>query len=57
MGINLKEATKKNKLKQFIKEREKTTPPADKKRFDKTLESMTSGKSSKARKSSKKNSS
>lgn len=53
----LKEAREKGKMKQFIKEREKDMPPADKKRFDKTLESMTSGKSSKARKPSKKGSS
>lgn len=53
----LKEAREKGKLKQFIKEREKETPPADKARFEKTLKSMTAGKSSKARKPSKKGSS
>jgi len=40
----LKEAQKKGKLGQFIKEREKETAPADKAKFDKALTSMTSGK-------------
>jgi hypothetical protein len=40
------------KLAQFIKEREKDTPPANKDKFDKALESMASQKSSKDQKSS-----
>ncbi len=40
----LKDAQKKGKLDQFIKEREKETTPADKVKFDKALKSMTSGK-------------
>jgi len=40
----LKDAQKKGKLDQFIKEREKEISPADKAKFDKALKSMTSGK-------------
>ena len=40
----LKDAQKKGKLDQFIKEREKETAPADRTKFDKTLKSMTSGR-------------
>lgn len=40
------------KLEQFIKEREKEASPADQTRFDKTLNSMSKGKPSKVRKSS-----
>ena len=43
--MNLKEAQEQNKLNQFIKEREKKIPPADKSRLDKALKSMTSEKS------------
>jgi len=39
--VNLKEAKAKGKLKEFLKEREKTMPHADKERFEKTLKSMT----------------
>lgn len=49
----LKDAQKSGKIDQFIKEREKDTPPADKERFDKTLKSMASEKSSKVRGTSK----
>lgn len=40
--MNLKEALAKDKLKQFIKERE-DSPPADKERFDTTLGLMITG--------------
>ena len=40
------------KLGQFIKEREKETPPADKTCFDNALSSMSLGKPSKDQKSS-----
>tara|TARA_R110002124_G_scaffold9708_7_gene49963 strand:- start:924 stop:1070 length:147 start_codon:yes stop_codon:yes gene_type:complete len=40
----LKEAKEKGKLEEFIKEREKETSPADKDKFDKAIDSMTSGK-------------
>jgi len=40
----LKDAQKKGKLNQFIKEREQEATPADKSKFDKALKSMTSGK-------------
>ena len=55
--ISLKQAREKGKMKQFMKERGKDTPPADRDRFDDALKSMTSGKSLKARKPSKKGSS
>lgn len=42
---NLKEAQKKDKLEQFIKEREKEEQSGDKERFDKALKSMTNEKS------------
>lgn len=48
----LKEAREKGKLKQFIKEHEKGTPPADKDRFDAAMKSMTLGKPLKDQKSS-----
>lgn len=48
----LKQAREKNKLKEFIKEREKETPDADKDRFDAALKSMSQGKQSKDQKSS-----
>ncbi len=40
------------KLDQFIKEREKDTPHADKDKLDKIVKSMTEGKQSKDQKSS-----
>jgi hypothetical protein len=43
----LKDAQKKGKLKEFIKEREKN-PPGDKVRFDKAIKKISRGKSSKA---------
>lgn len=49
---NLKDAQKSGKLDKFIEEREKT-PSGDSERFDKTLKSMTSEKSSKVRGTSK----
>lgn len=50
---NLKDVQKDpKKLAQFIKEREKETPPADKDRFDAAMKSMASQKSSKDQKSS-----
>lgn len=53
--MNLKEALSKNKLRQFIKERESET--GDKSQFDSAISSMVSGKSPKARGASKKDSS
>jgi hypothetical protein len=50
--VTLKDAQKKGKIKEFIKEREKQ-PPGDKDRFEKTLKSMTRGKSTKVRKTSR----
>ena len=42
--ISLREAREKNKMEQFIREREKEgQPPASKKRFKKVLKSMASG--------------
>lgn len=50
----LKDAQKdKAKLEQFIKERERETPPADKDRFDKALKAMSEGKPSTDQKSSR----
>lgn len=50
---NLKDVQKDpKKLSQFIKEREKEIPPADKDRFDAAMKSMASQNSSKDRKSS-----
>ena len=40
--MNLKEAREKNKIEQFIRERE-SHPPANKKRFKKILKSMALG--------------
>jgi hypothetical protein len=40
--ISLREAREKNKMEQFIRERE-NQPPASKKRFKKVLKSMASG--------------
>jgi hypothetical protein len=40
--MNLREAREKNKIEQFIRERE-GQPPADKKRFKKLIKSMASG--------------
>lgn len=45
--MNLKDAQKKGKLKDFIKEREKDAP-GDKKRFEKTLKKISQGKKSEA---------
>lgn len=51
--MNLKDAQKNpKKLAQFIKEREKEMPPADKDRFDAAMKSMASQKLSKDQKSS-----
>ena len=50
--ITLKEALKKGKIKQFIKERLFEEEEGDKERFDSTLSSMAQGKSPKARKAS-----
>lgn len=50
---NLKDVQKDSKkLEQFIKEREKDTPLADKGKLDKLIKSMSEGKSSKGQKSS-----
>ena len=50
--MNLKEAKERNKLQEFIKEREKDTPLADKDKFDKALDSMLQEKHSACQKSS-----
>jgi hypothetical protein len=50
--MDLKKAKAQGKLDQFIKEREKEIPPADKDRFDAALKSMVSQKPSKDQKSS-----
>lgn len=50
--MDLKTAKKEGKLNQFIKEREKDTPCADKDKFDRTLKSMTEGTRSTSQKSS-----
>ncbi len=42
--LTLKEAREKGKLKQFIREREKDTPPADGERFERLLNEVTKGK-------------
>jgi predicted Zn-dependent protease len=51
MTLNLKEALTNNKLKEFIKERDKET--GDKTQFDAAISSMASGKSPKAQATSK----
>lgn len=50
--LTLKEAREKNKIDEFIKEREKELPHADKECFDATLKSMLQGKHSEGQKSS-----
>jgi len=41
--MTLKEAREKNKLEQFIREREKDTPPGNMRRFKRALKSIVSG--------------
>lgn len=54
--MNLKEARSKNKLSQFIKEREKDTPKGSKKKFNKVVKAMALKTSTSKRGTSKKGS-
>jgi hypothetical protein len=54
--MTLKEAREKNKLAQFIKEREKDTPPANKRKFSRLLKSIISGTAKPKRGTSRKGS-
>jgi hypothetical protein len=54
--MNLKEARAKNKLAQFIREREKDTPPGNLRRFKRVLKSIVSGTAKPKRGTSRKGS-
>lgn len=54
--MNLKQARAKNKLSQFIKEREKDTPKGSKKQFNKVVKAMALKTSTSKRGTSKKGS-